>query len=70
MALGGELRVMAASVIGELVRASDAVAGALWLRLAPRDALTCACARPEPDAVVAYPGAVAGDRRPTFAVGS
>jgi signal transduction histidine kinase len=31
LALGGALPQMAASVIGELVRASDAVAGALWL---------------------------------------
>ena len=31
VALGGDLPLMAASVIGELVRASDAVMGALWL---------------------------------------
>jgi signal transduction histidine kinase len=31
LALGGDLPQMAASVIGELVRASDAVAGAIWL---------------------------------------
>ena len=31
LALGGELPLMAASVIGELVRASDAVAGGIWL---------------------------------------
>lgn len=31
LALGGNLALMAGSVIGELVRASDAVAGALWL---------------------------------------
>ncbi|HEX5829155.1 MAG TPA: hypothetical protein VFY23_16635, partial [Candidatus Limnocylindrales bacterium] len=31
LALGGDLPGMTASVIGELVRASDAVAGAIWL---------------------------------------
>lgn len=31
LALGGELRAMAASVVTELVRVTDAVAGALWL---------------------------------------
>ncbi|MDP2350274.1 MAG: ATP-binding protein [Chloroflexota bacterium] len=36
VALGGDLPVMSASVIGELVRVSDAVAGALWLA-APRE---------------------------------
>ena len=31
LALGGELPLMTARVIGELARASDAVAGAIWL---------------------------------------
>ena len=31
LALGGDLALLAGSVIGELVRASDAVAGAVWL---------------------------------------
>lgn len=31
LALGGDLRTMAASVVAELVRVTDAVAGALWL---------------------------------------
>jgi PAS domain S-box-containing protein len=48
VALGGELGVMAASVIGELVRVSDAVAGALWLASAEtHDLRLCAT---EPDA--------------------
>jgi PAS domain S-box-containing protein len=47
LALGGELGVMAASVIGELVRVSDAVAGALWLAsAATHDVRLCAT---EPD---------------------
>jgi signal transduction histidine kinase len=55
LALGGDLRLMAASVIGELVRVSDAVAGALWLS-APDDAGLRLCAT-EPDAR-SYPDAV------------
>ena len=58
VALGGDLGVMAASVIGELVRVSDAVAGALWLVLAAASTHAlrlCADgarrARPYPDAV-------------------
>ena len=48
VALGGDLGVMAASVIGELVRVSDAVAGALWLASAEtHDLRLCAT---EPDA--------------------
>jgi signal transduction histidine kinase len=55
VALGGDLGVMAASVIGELVRVSDAVAGALWLS-SPRDRVLRLCAT-EPDAG-SYPDAV------------
>jgi PAS domain S-box-containing protein len=56
VALGGELGVMAASVIGELVRVSDGVAGALWLAsAATHDLRLCAT---EPDAS-SDPGAVA-----------
>ena len=54
VALGGDLGVMAASVIGELVRVSDAVAGALWLS-SPRDRVLRLCAT-EPDAG-SYPDA-------------
>lgn len=62
VALGGSLRSMAASVIGELVRASDAVAGALWLA-APggRDlALVAAEANGAPPPP-AFPAAAAAD---------
>ena len=54
VALGGDLAVMASSVIGELVRVSDAVAGALWLS-SPRDRVLRLCAT-EPDAR-SYPDA-------------
>ncbi len=47
VALGGDLGVMAASVIGELVRVSDAVAGALWLSADDGGLRLCAT---EPDA--------------------
>jgi signal transduction histidine kinase len=55
VALGGDLGVMGASVIGELVRVSDAVAGALWLA-SPDDHVLRLCAT-EPDARF-YPDAV------------
>jgi signal transduction histidine kinase len=48
VALGGDLGVMAASVIGELVRVSDAVAGAIWL--APADNHDLRLCATEPDA--------------------
>lgn len=49
VALGGDLGVMARSVIGELVRVSDAVAGALWL-FSSHDHVLRLCAT-EPDAL-------------------
>jgi PAS domain S-box-containing protein len=55
VALGGRLGEMATSVIGELVRVTDATAGAIWLGGQGEDALRL-CAT-EPDALV-YPDAV------------
>jgi PAS domain-containing protein len=55
VALGGDLPVMARSVIGELVRVTDAVAGALWLATPPQRHLHVVAT--EPDALT-YPEAV------------
>ncbi len=55
VALGGELPVMARSIIGELVRVADAVAGALWLVTPPHRYLRLAATEPD---VLAYPDAV------------
>src|SRR5829696_4549804 len=56
VALGGDLGVMAASVIAELVRVADAVAGAIWLTSAEDGSLVRCAAEPDPD----VPGGVAG----------
>ncbi|MEO5964974.1 MAG: hypothetical protein ABIR11_05870, partial [Candidatus Limnocylindrales bacterium] len=56
LALGGALPIMAASVIGELVRVSDAVAGALWLASPGTQALDRCATEPDADA---YPDLVA-----------
>jgi len=50
VALGGNLPLMAASVIGELVRASDAVIGALWLAAPDGRELRLVATEPEMDA--------------------
>jgi PAS domain-containing protein len=47
LALGGDLGQMAASVIGELVRASDAVAGAIWLAAPGERELRVAATEPD-----------------------
>ena len=60
VALGGELPVMARSVIGELVRVTDAVAGAMWLATPPQPHLHVVAT--EPDALL-YPEAVAVPER-------
>jgi len=49
LALGGELRLLAAGVVGELARASDAVAGAIWL--APPRETSLALVATEPDLI-------------------
>ena len=63
VALGGELGAMAASVIGELVRVTDAVAGALWLAAPDGPELTLYAtepdARADPGAAVSIPGSFA-----------
>jgi PAS domain S-box-containing protein len=51
LALGGDLALMAGSVIGELVRASDAVAGAVWLAAPSGGGLRLVATEPDPDAV-------------------
>lgn len=60
VALGGELPVLARSVIGELVRVTDAVAGALWL--VPARAGHLQLLATEPDAR-SYPDVVAVPER-------
>lgn len=57
LALGGALPQMAASVIGELVRASDARAGAIWLAQPGERALRLAATEPN---LLAGPGRPAG----------
>ena len=57
LALGGDLGQMAASVIGELVRASDAIAGAIWL--APPGESELRLAATEPDLLLG-PGGPTG----------
>jgi signal transduction histidine kinase len=60
VALGGDLTVMSRSIIGELVRVTDAVAGALWLVTPPQRHLHLVAT--EPDAL-AHPGMVAVPER-------
>jgi PAS domain S-box-containing protein len=50
LALGGDLSLMAGSVIGELVRASDAVSGAMWLAGPGEGWLRLVATEPELDA--------------------
>ncbi|HET7828585.1 MAG TPA: ATP-binding protein [Candidatus Limnocylindrales bacterium] len=63
VALGGELRAMAASVIVELVRVTDAVAGALWLAAPDGPELTLYATEPvaqaSPDGDGPIPGSFA-----------
>ncbi len=47
LALGGQLPLMAGSVIGELVRASDAVVGAIWLAASGEVELRIVATEPE-----------------------
>ena len=54
VALGGDLRPLTASVIAELVRTVDAVAGAIWLAMPGRPGLRLVAT--EPDLVVAPSG--------------
>ena len=49
LALGGDLALIAGSVIGELVRASDAVAGALWLAAPGEGGLRLVASEPLPE---------------------
>jgi signal transduction histidine kinase len=55
LALGGDLPLMAGSVIGELVRASDAVAGAMWLAAPGEDGLRLVATDPEPGPIPGLP---------------
>jgi signal transduction histidine kinase len=48
LALGGDLALIAGSVIGELVRASDAVAGAVWLAAPGESRLRLVASEPRP----------------------
>jgi PAS domain S-box-containing protein len=59
LALGGDLALMAGSVIGELVRASDAVAGAVWLASSAQSGLRIVATEPAagPSAGMAVPDA-------------
>ena len=59
LALGDDLALMAGSVIGELVRTSDAVAGAMWLAGPSDHALRLVAAEPQHESVPgpAVPGA-------------
>jgi len=65
LALGGSLPLMAASVIGELVRASDAVVGALWLAAPGEEHLRLVATEPDIDPATAGP---TGWRRGPFVV--
>ena len=49
LALGGDLALIAGSVIGELVRASDAVAGAVWLTPPGEGGLRLVASEPLPE---------------------
>ena len=49
LALGGDLALLAGSVIGELVRASDAVAGAVWLTPPGEGGLRLVASEPLPE---------------------
>ena len=61
IALGGDLSLMTGAVIGELVRASDAVAGAIWLAAPGEGELRLAATEPD---------LVTGSRGPTgWAIG-